>query len=375
MTETDSKPRLTLSERIDGFVSLFRPRDGFFVTPVLVDLNLALFIIMVAFGANVLRPDNEDLLKWGANLRPLTLHNEWWRLITCCFLHIGVFHLAMNMYALIYIGVLLEPLLGKLRFVSTYILTGIVASTASLAVHPNTISAGASGAIFGLYGMFLALLTTDVIDKSRRDTLFISIGLFVAYNLMNGTNAGIDNAAHIGGLLSGFVFGYAFYPSIQNEKKTHLQYSALAFICILVLVFSSFVYNRAPNNTGDYSDKINQFGALEASALEPLKLPSSTPKDTLLLAIKEHGIPAWNAAIDVLNSADSLQISDQIHERTQEMIRYCRLRIWMYELIYKSIDENSNQYDLQLRVYESEINSIIADLGGKHHEIKKGSDQ
>ena len=156
MTEADLIPKLTLHERLDSFTALFKPRDGFFVTPILVHFNLALFLIMVASGANVLLPDNEILLKWGASFRRLTLHNEWWRLITCCFLHIGVFHLAMNMLASHLHRVTARTTFRKLRFASTYLLTGIVARPASLAVHPNTISAGASGAIFGLYGMFLA---------------------------------------------------------------------------------------------------------------------------------------------------------------------------------------------------------------------------
>ena len=123
-------------------------------------------------------------------------------MITNCFLHIGILHLAFKMYALIFIGVLLEPYLGKLRFAVAYLLTGVFASVASLYWHDHTVSAGASGAIFGMYGVFLAMLTTNLIPKSVRKGLLASIGLFVAYNLLYGLKGwGIDaNAAHIGGL-------------------------------------------------------------------------------------------------------------------------------------------------------------------------------
>ncbi len=98
-------PPATTTEQIKGFFSIFKPTRDFFITPILLDLNIIIFILMVINGVNFMQPDNESLLHWGANFRPVTLEGEWWRLITNCFLHIGVLHLLLNMYALVYIGV------------------------------------------------------------------------------------------------------------------------------------------------------------------------------------------------------------------------------------------------------------------------------
>jgi rhomboid protease GluP len=231
-------PPPTTTEQIKGFFSIFKPTRGFFITPILLDLNIFLFILMVIGGVNMMEPDNESLLNWGANFRPMTLDGEWWRLITNCFLHIGIFHLLMNMYALFFIGVLLEPHLGKSRFISAYFLTGITASIASLWWHDLTISAGASGAIFGMYGVFLAMLTTDLIEKTARRALLASIAVFVGYNLIYGLKGGIDNAAHIGGLLGGLVIGYALIPSLRKPEETKLKFQTIGLISILILVSS-----------------------------------------------------------------------------------------------------------------------------------------
>src|SRR5579862_9564853 len=119
-------------EKFNNFLSIFVPNEGFYITPILINLNIAIFVLMIISGVNFFLPDNESLIKWGANFRPVTLEGQWWRLITNCFLHIGVFHLLMNMYALLYIGVLLEPYLGKARFAAAYLLSGIIASLTSL---------------------------------------------------------------------------------------------------------------------------------------------------------------------------------------------------------------------------------------------------
>jgi rhomboid protease GluP len=95
-------PPQTTTERITSFFSIFKPMQGFFITPLLIDLNILIFILMVISGVNIMLPDNESLLNWGANFRPMTLGGQGWRLLTNCFLHIGIFHLLMNMYALLY---------------------------------------------------------------------------------------------------------------------------------------------------------------------------------------------------------------------------------------------------------------------------------
>lgn len=207
-------PSRTTKEDITGFFSTFVPRQGYYITPVLINLNLGVVALM---GVS---PDSESLIKWGANFEPLTSEGEWWRLVTCCFVHIGILHLLMNMYALFYIGNLLEPYLDKTKFISAYLSTGVASSLTSLWYYDQTVSAGASGAIFGMYGVFLAMLSTDVIEKSARKPLLTSIGLFVVFSLMNGMKGGIDNAAHIGGLISGLLIGYCFIPSLKKPEAS-----------------------------------------------------------------------------------------------------------------------------------------------------------
>src|SRR5690606_16198086 len=156
------------NENTKNFFSVFVPSKDYFITPILVYINLIVFLVMVLSGVDIFNPTGEDLVKWGANFEPYTLIGQWWRLLVCCFLHIGIVHLLFNMYALIYIGLLLEPYMGRLRFLAAYIFAGIIASMVSVLWNDYIISAGASGAIFGMYGVFLALLTTNFLNKHAR---------------------------------------------------------------------------------------------------------------------------------------------------------------------------------------------------------------
>jgi len=203
---------------------------------------------MAINGAGIFAPNALVHIDWGSNFSPLTLSGDWWRLITCIFLHFGIIHLVMNSYALYMAGVYLEPMLGKTKYIIAYLATGIFASLASLWWHSEAVnSAGASGAIFGLYGIFLALLFTNLIPKQMRSSLLQSIGVFVLFNLVYGVKSGIDNAAHIGGLLSGLIIGFIFYPLLKKEDKG--VKSNLVLIAIIAgTVLSAWIYLNSPGN-------------------------------------------------------------------------------------------------------------------------------
>jgi membrane associated rhomboid family serine protease len=128
-------------------------------------------------------------------------------------------HLFANMYGLLFVGIFLEPRIGKIKYASIYLGTGIIASIASLWWHDATVSVGASGAIFGLYGVFLALLLTKVFPKDFSKAFLISTLIFVGFNLVMGLTGGIDNAAHIGGLVSGFIIGLLISPQLKQDAE------------------------------------------------------------------------------------------------------------------------------------------------------------
>lgn len=347
--------------RLTGFAAIFRPAKGFFITPILIDINIAVFIIMAIAGVSVFAPDNEMLLNWGANFRPSVLDGQWWRLFTNFFLHAGIFHLLMNMYALLYIGILLEPHIGRARFLSAYLLSGIAASTASLWWHDLTVSVGASGAIFGMYGVFLALLTTNYIERAARKTLLTSIGVFVGYNLLNGLKGNIDNAAHIGGLISGLVIGYIYVGSLKAPRASNLRYVTIGIATIAVLGASIFVIAHTNNDINIYEAKMKTFAANEESALEVLRLPDSTPLQTKLSGFKT-GLAYWQQNMDILNSMQSLKLPEEAVSRNQKLVEYCMLRINTYSLLCKEIEENTGKYDDQIKTYAQQTEKIIDEL-------------
>ncbi len=350
------------NKRIGDLLSIFKPSKGYIITPILIDLNILIFLFMVMTGVNIFTPDNESMLRWGANFRPMTLDGEWWRLITSYFIHIGVFHLLMNMYALLYIGTLLEPRLGTSRFTAAYLLTGLCASLASLWWNYLSISAGASGAIFGMYGVFLALLTTNLIERNARRAFLVSIAVFVLYNLLNGLNGGIDNAAHIGGLISGIIIGYAFYPSLDADPSPKQKYSTIGVITVVVILMSLIVYNKVPNDLPEYNERMQQFSSNESMALEIYRMSENSPKEELMYEIQNRGIYYWNENIKLVSELDRLELPDFIHKRNIKLIQYCKLRIKSYELLYKAVKEDRYKYRRQIDDYERQINTVILEL-------------
>lgn len=213
------------------------------VTYTIIVINILVFMIMGLQGAGVFEANGLVHLRWGSNYGPLTASGDWWRLITATFLHFGILHLAFNMFALFFIATYIEPTLGKLRFISLYLCTAALASLASLCWHKVPVnSAGASGAVFGMYGAFIALLTAKLVSKKVSRVLLISMLAFVAYNLVSGITKGIDLASHTGGLVSGLLIGYLFSFSLYKEKKQKASLWVVpAVVTITVLISGWFL--------------------------------------------------------------------------------------------------------------------------------------
>lgn len=202
---------------IKEMLEYFIPKEGFYITPILINLNLLVFIAMVIAGFGFVSFKGEDLLNWGANYKPVTINGQWWRLLTNTFMHGGLMHILANMYGLLFVGIFLEPLLGKKKYILIYLTTGILASFASIWWYDATVSVGASGAIFGLYGFFLATLLLKVFPPDFGKAFLTSTLVFVGFNLLMGFTGGIDNAAHIGGLISGFVIGLIMSKQLKQQ--------------------------------------------------------------------------------------------------------------------------------------------------------------
>lgn len=361
-----SMPERSKAQQIKDFFSLFWPRRAFFSTPLIIDLNILVFVLMALSGAGIFSPDGEELVKWGGNFGPRTLHGEAWRLLSCCFVHIGVVHLLFNMYALLYIGILLEPILGSLRFIITYLLTGIVASLTSLWWHQDpVVSAGASGAIFGMYGIFFAFLTGNLIERNSNQSLLMSIAAFVGYNLLFGLSIGADNSAHLGGLISGFLIGYALIPGLRRPENRYLNIGSIAGISVFFLLLSGFVYVRLPNNLNIYEQKLQEFAVLEEEALSIYDMPPETPMDTALSVIQRKGIDNWKKSIMIFDDLRSLDLPDTYMEKNLLLRKYCSLRLRSYELTYEKLSGNTHTSQQAIDSCNQQIADVMKMLNNK----------
>lgn len=206
------------SDELIDMLKFLIPRDDHYVTSILLDFNILIFLLMTFSGVHIISPNGIELLEWGANRRSETTGGDWWRLVSSMFLHGGIMHLFLNIYGLVIAALFVEPVFGRIKYFILYFASGICGSLASIYWYENTISVGASGAIFGLYGAVLGLLLTNAFPKDGKIGILMFIGPYVGVNLLVGLTGGIDNAAHIGGLVSGAVFGIILYLTVKNSE-------------------------------------------------------------------------------------------------------------------------------------------------------------
>ena len=257
------------------------------VTGAIIFINLTAALFM-SFSAGPLG-DPDTLLRWGANFGPLTTNGEWWRLASAVLLHAGFFHLLIHIVGLAQVGVVMERMIGHLAFATAYVAAGLLASLETLSSHPMAISAGSTGAVFGVYGLLIAALiwnvvqrasaepvrptpaglgqgsssllgdlrgSTDFRDESsgnRQDhpeadaqnlpkfslkslaLLAPSTALFFLYAAGSGS---IDSAA-LTGLVAGFACGLVFTRRANKEKPPLVQTAAAMAVALVVTIGSA----------------------------------------------------------------------------------------------------------------------------------------
>lgn len=200
--------------------AFLRPHRGFFATPLLLDLNILVWIVMVFNGLAFMLISGTELLHWGGLYLPKVRDGEVWRLISHLFVHTSVMHVLNNMVALWILGLLVEGAFGTGWFASVYFVTGLVSAIVSMLWHPAIVSAGASGCIFGVAGFGLVLLVLKWKRFSVQRPMLLKIaGLYLGLNIVFGLiMPDVDLTAHLSGLACGGVLGLIAAPFISDSS-------------------------------------------------------------------------------------------------------------------------------------------------------------
>lgn len=239
------------------------------ITTIIVGINVVVFVAMTVSGASPVSPAAQRLLFWGANWGPLSLGSEPWRMFTSNYVHAGIVHLAFNMWCLWNLGGLAERILGKWTYLPVYVGCGLAGSLASLWWHPMVVGVGASGAIFGVAGALIAALYLgkSPLPKSSMQGMLKSLVAFAGYNLFFGAVVpGIDNSAHIGGLIAGLLFGAALARNLSAPPETRIRWRWTVFIVAAIAIFGVFSFIRQTHQPFVPAHSFSSSGSFTMSA-------------------------------------------------------------------------------------------------------------
>jgi rhomboid protease GluP len=254
-----------------------RPRSSWASAPatyLLVGINCAVFVAMVANGVSIGAPTTGQLMHWGANNAGSVLINgEWWRIVTAMFVHVGILHLATNMWCLWNLGLLAEPLMGSVGVLAVYLLTGAAGNLLSTDLNwlwpirdgaggvffPA--GAGASGAVFGIAGALIVLLKSNrlpvpplELKKLRKSVIyFAALNLILGLSISGGnlflhSGLNIDNMAHLGGFTCGLLFATPMVPRVGSPRavfQTRLRV-AVGMVVGLLVLFGFYLAHVTP---------------------------------------------------------------------------------------------------------------------------------
>lgn len=222
---------------------VFLNRSCPYVTYALIGINVAVFLVEMFLQYVLGWPYGQTILTLGAKENLLITSGQYWRLLTACFLHANFMHIVSNLIGLYFWGPHAEVLFGRARYLLVYLASGLFGSLLSYAASDAlSVSVGASGAIFGIFGALLYFRTRH---KQVFDQVFgMQVVVFIGLNLLNGfLSTGIDNLGHIGGLIGGFCASYVV--GLYRERPTWKRVLACVGLVVLAAALFLIGYVRA----------------------------------------------------------------------------------------------------------------------------------
>ncbi|UII28270.1 rhomboid family intramembrane serine protease [Fulvivirga maritima] len=320
--------------------------------PIPVFTSIIIAINVLVFIAQWLLEDDQSniitMISWGANFSPYTLGSDWWRIFTSAFLHFGALHLVMNMVALYSLGRAVEVQTGSLIFCVVYIISALFAGVASLFWNLYVVSAGASGAIFGLYGFEIAIMV--LIHWRNRQKLRAIIVQFVIYIViitLMGNAFHFDNAAHFGGMIAGIILALFYAYSMYRRKINYF------WITGVTLTFLGFAYFMLlPRAKKEYFDVFQQLVKTERQSNNIMN--GEYASDAVFIKDLKEFYPHWDSLLWKMDSLTNLptalmgdydQIKTYSHSKASEM-----------DFMIKMIEKESYVYFDSLDIIRSKMN-------------------
>ena len=357
---------------------------------ILVIANVATYVVVGISGGQWFDVPGVVLLHWGANLGLLTIGHDWWRLVTSMFLHGGLVHLTVNMISLLFLGRVTHHRFGPGAFFASYFLSGIAGSLASIAFDPARVTVGASGAIFGLAGALFASTFTrnpDLLEANRK--FRVELLKVLGFNLVLGaTVPGIDNAAHVGGIIGGTLAGAALAAGGNRDRRpTPRRVALVSAVSAIVLVAACGALTRwAAPAPGAYAETKGQV----TSALQDMGM---TERRTSRERERERGIGGQERLVNehpdsvplILDLANSLALAGRVDSASGVLSAAAKRLPDQPELqlAVGALSLNRQQYDVAIEAFETAVrldpsNQALAhDLGlarlaKSHHQLAGG---
>lgn len=310
-----------------------------FLTYALLAINVLIFIMLELSGSST---DTETLIAYGAKYNPAIIDGEWWRLVSSMFLHIGFLHLFMNMIAVYYLGAMVERIYGSWRFLLIYFMAGIGGSLASFVFSTN-VSAGASGALFGLFGAMLlfGLTYKKIFFQTMGNNILLLIGINIVFGF---TVPQIDISAHLGGLIAGFIASAIFH--LPRKKNYPVQF--LAFTIYLALLFGLVVYGTHNNMNSDAYQLMKMDDLMELGEYEEVVKLANDALDKPG-ELESHLLFQRSYAYIELNQIDpAIKDLEKVTRINDEMPE----ALYNLALLYHNTGQESNAVDKIKKAYE-----------------------